>query len=308
MNLVGLMVVRNEEWVLGLSLRAALLAVDSLIVLDHASKDGTRGLVARVAREYPGRVHLLREDDPVWRETAFRQKLLDAGRARGATHFLALDADEVLTGNLLPRVRGLFAALAPGEPVWLPWLAMWRGLDHYREDDSRLSRISMILGFRDAPGLHYAHSLAGYDIHTRELNGLLGEHRPLAPKAGGGVFHLAFANPRRLRQKLAWYKMIETLRFPWRFTPEQLNERYGRFLDEEELRTLPADPAWWDPYRSWLGEVDLDGAGWHGEECRRLWAEHGTEPFAGLELWDVLQERESGIQSDILNQSSPSLA
>ncbi|MDP9120530.1 MAG: glycosyltransferase family 2 protein, partial [Acidobacteriota bacterium] len=85
MKLVGLMTVRNEEWVLGLSLRAALRFVDEMVVLDHASTDGTAALVERIAAEHPGRVRSLREVDPVWREVAWRQRLLEAGRAAGAT-------------------------------------------------------------------------------------------------------------------------------------------------------------------------------------------------------------------------------
>ncbi len=296
MKLAGTMVARNERWVLGLSLRAALLAADEMILLDHASTDGTADLVGRIAEEHPGRVHFLREEDPVWHEREIRQRLLEAARARGATHLISLDADEVITGNLLPSLRGLFASLAPGEALRLPWLALWRSLDRYRDDEDRLSRIVRDLGYRDSPDLHCASRVEGYDIHCRELKGTSGQREPLASMAEGGVFHLAFASLRRHRSKLAWYKMIETLRFSWRFTPEQLNDRYDRFLNEQGLRTSPVDPAWWAPYASWLGELDLEGEGWHGEECRRLWTEHGMEPFAGLELWDIL------------NQSSPSLA
>ncbi len=99
MKLVGLMTVRNEEWVLGLSLRAALRFVDEMVVLDHASTDCTAALVERLAAEHPGRVRSLRESDPVWRESAWRQRLLEEGRAAGATHPCVLDADEVLWPN-----------------------------------------------------------------------------------------------------------------------------------------------------------------------------------------------------------------
>jgi glycosyl transferase family 2 len=286
-KLVGTMVARNERWVLGLSLRAALLAADEMIVLDHASTDGTADLVGRIAGEHPGRVHLLREDDPVWHERSIRQRLLEAGRDLGATHLLMLDADEVLTGNLLPSLRGLFASLDPGEALRLPWLALWRSLDRYRDDEDKLSHIVRHLGYRDSPSLCCSERTDGYDIHCRELKGTSGQREPLASLAEGGVFHLAFADLRRHRSKLAWYKMIETLRFSWRFTPAQLNARYDRFLNEQGLRTSPVDAAWWAPYSQWLGELDLAGDGWHGEECRRLWAEHGTASFAGLELWDV---------------------
>ncbi|HXO41397.1 MAG TPA: glycosyltransferase, partial [Thermoanaerobaculia bacterium] len=61
MKLVGMMPVRNEDWVLGLSLRAALLFLDEVVVLDHGSSDGTPELLASIAAEHPGRVHRLAE-------------------------------------------------------------------------------------------------------------------------------------------------------------------------------------------------------------------------------------------------------
>jgi glycosyltransferase involved in cell wall biosynthesis len=292
LKLVGVMAVRNEQWVLGLSLRAALRAVDDLVVLDHSSTDGTPALLRRVASEHPGRVHVLQEDDPVWREAAIRQRLLEAARDLGATHVCPLDADEVITGNLLPGLRDAFAALAPGESLWLPWFDLWRGFDCYRDDRS-FSRYRMVLGFRDAPGVGYAPAQGGYDIHARRPSGLSAEHRFPDSMDEGGVFHLAFAHWRRIQTRTAWYKMMEALRFPWRRGPELLNRQYDHHLDESGLRTLPVHPEWWAAYAPWLSEVDLGEAPWFESECRRLWQEHGPETFRGLNLWDLGMAEES---------------
>jgi hypothetical protein len=281
LKLVGLMTVRNEEWVLGLSLRAALLFLDEAIVLDHASTDGTPSLLGSIAAEHPGRVRLLREDDPVWREAAIRQRLLDEGRAAGATHLCMLDADEVLAGNLLPEARGLFAALAPGETLWLPWLALWRHLDAYRDDASRVAQRSMVLGFRDGPGLHYAPLRRDFDFHTRRPRGAAAERR--LGRERGGVLHLAAVDGRRLRAKTAWYQMIETVRFPWRRSP---GERAAVYAEDDPIdpATRPVPAAWWEPYRAWRGEVRPRGGAWYERESRRLWREHGAGLFAGLGL------------------------
>ncbi|HLX07511.1 MAG TPA: glycosyltransferase [Thermoanaerobaculia bacterium] len=291
MKLVGMMPVRNEDWVLGLSLRAALLFMDEVVVLDHGSSDRTPELLAQIAGEHPGRVHLLAETDPVWRETAIRNRLLAAARERGATHLCAVDADEVLTGNLLPGIRRRFAALAPGETLWLPWLSLWRGLDRYRDDESEVATDCwMVLGFRDLPSLHYGNTHDGYDMHSRKVKGHGGACRHGEGKADGGVFHLTFANWRRLRIKTAWYKMQEKLRFPSLRSADLLNEWYGCSLDEAGLRTRAVAPEWWEPYRAWRGEVALDGETWHESECRQLWQQHGPAAFAGLELWGVPED------------------
>ena len=41
MKLICLMPARNEDWIIGLSARAALMWCDELIVMDHASTDRT---------------------------------------------------------------------------------------------------------------------------------------------------------------------------------------------------------------------------------------------------------------------------
>lgn len=290
LKLVGLTTVRNEEWVLGLSLRAALQFVDEMVVLDHASTDGTPALVARIAAEYPGRVRCLRESDPVWREVAWRQRLLEEGRAAGATHLCMIDADEVLSGNLLPTIRERFAALAPGETLSLPWLALWRSLDAYRDEASCVARKVMMLGFRDAPGLHYAPTVEDFDFHTRRVRGS-GADRRLEDLAEGGVLHLAAVHWRRFQARTVWYQMIETVRFPWRRSAAERQALYAeRYLDESEIRLLPVPPAWWRPYLSWRGAVDADGAAWFEQECRRMWHEHGAERFSGLRIEGTLAE------------------
>lgn len=256
-----------------------------MIVLDHASTDGTAALLERIAAEHPGRVLRLREGDPVWREAGLRQRLLEAGRAAGATHLCVLDADEVLTGNLLPRIRGLFAALAPGETLSLPWLALWRGLDAYRDEASAIAQRFMILGFRDAPGLHYAPSCGDFDFHTRRVRGAAADRR-IGTRAEGGVFHLAAANWRRFQARTVWYQMIEAIRFPWRRSPAERGALYAEgYLDEAGIETRPVPAAWWEPYLPWRGEVALDGAAWFEQECRRLWSEHGADLFASINAY-----------------------
>lgn len=291
MKVIGLMTVRNEDWVLGLTLRALMLVVDEVIVLDHASVDRTREVIEEVGREWPGRVHYRREDDPVWREASIRQRLLEEGRSLGATHFWILDADEILTGGLVPRVRGMLASLKPGDSLTLPWFPLWRALDWRRQDGNLYWCANRTpYGFRDHPDLRYLprEDLAGYDIHARKPS-LPGERHDFCTHEGeGGVLHLVAVDWRRLVAKTAWYKMIETVRFPGRPSVE-LNQNYDRDLDETGLVTVPVEADWWAPYAGWRHHVDLEARSWFEEDCRRMWREHGPETFTGLGLWGVPQ-------------------
>ncbi len=287
-KLIGLMKVRNEQWVLELSLPAALLVCDELVILDHCSTDATAQILQRFSLEYGSRLHCFKCEDPQWKEAALRQSMLEFGRSRGGTSFYSIDADELISGNLIGSLRDWINELGSAESLWLPWLALWRNLDRYRDDDSIWSKAYMAVAFRDSPEISYTDGVGDYDIHAR-LPGLFRQRQRRRPsdKAAGGLLHLQFANWRRLRAKHAWYKMIETARWPGRSTPEQLNWKYNRALDESGLQCSPVPESWWHPYQDLRSKVRFDDAPWHEKECLQLWREHGAEAFRGLELWGV---------------------
>ena len=124
MRLIGLMPVRNEDWILGLTARAALMWCDALVILDHASTDQTNQIAYESQRDNSQKeIAYLREDDPTWHEQAHRQRMLEVARKMKATHIVTIDADELLTGNLLPDIRDMIEVLSPGEVLQLPWIA-----------------------------------------------------------------------------------------------------------------------------------------------------------------------------------------
>src|SRR4051812_45806793 len=123
-RLVATMPVRNEDWILGLSLRALLMWVDAVVVGDHCSTDGTRAIIQQVMAEYPGRVLIRIESDPTWEEMRHRQCLLEDARSIGGTHIILCDADEILTGDLLPAIRDMVLDCPANATMQLPWLCL----------------------------------------------------------------------------------------------------------------------------------------------------------------------------------------
>ena len=80
MNLVGLMPCRNEDWILGLSARVALMWCDRLEILLHACSDGSHRIACEVEAQYPDRVVVNALNDSAWDEMLHRQMLLDWAR------------------------------------------------------------------------------------------------------------------------------------------------------------------------------------------------------------------------------------
>src|SRR5690606_36185766 len=113
--IVGLMKVRNEDWILGLSARAALRVCDKLVVLDHGSTDRTFEILAEVGAEHRNRVKVMPWHDPVFAEMAMYEHMLGLGREWGGTHFYLVDADEVLAAHMADVVRNTVLSLMPRE-------------------------------------------------------------------------------------------------------------------------------------------------------------------------------------------------
>src|SRR6185436_15991943 len=123
MKIVAIMPARNEDWVLGLSARALLRWVDKLVILDHCSTDESRQLEWGLAIDYdPEQVSVMFENDPTWEEMRHRQRLLEYARHSEATHIVTIDADEVVSANLVPHMRDIVADIPPGHVLQLPWI------------------------------------------------------------------------------------------------------------------------------------------------------------------------------------------
>jgi hypothetical protein len=290
MRLIALMLVRNESWVLGASLRAALRWCDAAIVMIHESNDGTREIARQIAREHPGRVEIAPTDlaGDLWDEMEMRQELLDAGRLAGGTHWALVDADEVLTANLwpLPGIRAKAEALCPRRILEVPMVPTWRSLWRYRRDDSVWSRSWISLVVPDTADLHWSVRGGGYQHHQRAPLAEVPLERVRVGKHGaGGVMHLQFADWPRLTAKHAWYKMTERVRWPDLRSVEEIDRIYSEALDERGIRLLDIPAAWWDS--DIINQIHLGRVPWQVESCKAMLQRYGVEHFRGLNLWGI---------------------
>ncbi len=290
MKIVATMPVRNEDWVLGCSLRAVLRWVDEVVILDHASTDRTPDICREVSAENPGRVHCFRDDNPEWQEMRHRQFMLDEARKCRATHVALVDADEVLSANLLPVVRDLIAGLPPQGMLQLPWACLARSLDcYYMQGPWFNNWVSS--AFLDGPECYWSSSGRGsYDFHHRHPMGRnFSWHAPIG-QCQGGLMHLQFVCERRLRAKQALYKMTEVTRWPGREPVSVVDQRYNPAVyqsDPRNYQTAPAPDAWWEPYGDLKNLIEIESEPWQERRCRDLMAEHGAAKFAGLDLFGV---------------------
>lgn len=304
MKIIGIMCVKNEDWVLEASLHAALQWCDSIVLVDHSSTDTTYDIYNRLASHYVRRINYSRwestklqkcfdphtkgfieipvvDPDAPWDEMDMRQHSLVIGRKYRGTHFAIIDADEILTANLKNSVRDWAESLQPGQCMNLPMLAM-RTLDQYQNDESVWSRAQLTIMFRDDPVLTWKPAGDGYHHHHRAPYGIAKNNFvPHTDKSVGGVMHLQFANRRRLMSKHILYRMVDHLRWPGRETVDRLNEKYDEALvHSTSLSKVPEE--WWRGYRK--DKIRLETYPWQDGEIRKLIRKNGRPAFSGLDL------------------------
>ena len=295
MKLICTMPVRNEDWVLALTARAALMWCDELIVWLHACTDGSRKIISQIQQEYKPRVIVDEDERTIWREMAHRQAMLEWAHLRGATHIAMVDADEILTGNLLPDIRQRIENWCASDGILnLPWLALARDPMRYISGPSYWGdRQNVTMAFKDRPDYHWA-ARNGYDFHQRPPMSTEPKRfvQPLK-HTEGGLMHLQFLSERRLRAKQALYQMTEVLRWPGRTPARQLAEMYGHAVYDSNpaargVTTAAVPLEWWIPYAHLERTLCLDdGLPWQETEVKQLLAEHGREKFAGLDLFGL---------------------
>lgn len=135
-KIVGLAQVKNEQDIIEVFLRAFKSAVDALVVLDDGSTDATVAIVQKLASELSIE-RIIVNSQCEWvngTELNNKQRLLDAGRECGGTHFIELDADEILVATAMEnnRLRNSILALKPGQIIHLPLINLWKNCDQYR--------------------------------------------------------------------------------------------------------------------------------------------------------------------------------
>jgi hypothetical protein len=233
--------------------------------------------------EYPN-LSIMCVNDDSWTEMRHRQMMLNEARLQGATHIAIIDADEILTGNLIPSIRAMVEACPRETILTLPGYNMRGSIDRYHSNGI-WGRRWFSTAFADDPRLHWA--CEGYDHHHREPRGLpMNTFRPVR-QGTGGVMHLWAVPEARVHEKHRFYRISERLKYPGKPSSE-IEAMYsmaeqGRPSDRPEGWTYAQTPTeWWEPYAPLMKYLDVDAEPWQRAWCDEQIAKYGREHFAGL--------------------------
>jgi hypothetical protein len=217
MKKIGLMITYNEEHFIKYSLPNLLRVVDEVIILDN-STDNTREYLGQFSNVYVyDEVMSMSYKDR-------RQFTIDKGREHFGTHFICIDADEILSEELITYLNVELPKLPSGMAIGCLWTHVSSNLNYELDNfDCKLQ------------------ALAWHDNSFDNLNGqdLIHEDKtpyghPISnPKkyiiTNERLFHFGGCNSNFLRLKKRYYHILEYRRDLDQHT---CNLRYLRNIDE----------------------------------------------------------------------------
>lgn len=298
-RIVALVPARNEAARLPFCLRALACHADAIVYLDDCSDDNSVQVVEALAKEC-GVERILRKEHWDRDEPGDRNRLLEAGREIGGTHFLVLDADEAFTANWAEGggLRCQVFGLQPGDQLLLTWIQLWRSVGEYRCDGSVWTHNMKAFAFADDGRCSYRSEF----IHTPRVPADLKGRKVSVPGYEKGVLHFQFVHWPNLQIKQAWYRCLERIRFPDR-PSDVIVKRYAPSEDETGLKTQRAPEAWFRRYPF------LDESVFAIPDRRRVrevvawFARHGRQTFADLDIDRVDWE---SLHAEVGGRSEPS--
>ncbi len=259
---------RNESSRIQFALASLAQYTDAIVYLDDCSTDDTL-LLVEACRRNCNIERILTKEQWVRDEPADRNRLLQAGRDIGGTHFIVIDADEALTSNFLQHdfLRANILSLKRGDRISLRWIHLWRSLNHYRTDGKQgVRRFKSCIFCDDGKSVYRSEF-----IHTSRIPKMKGKTIQLEGEFG--LMHFQFVDWPNLCLKQKWYCWLERVHHPGR-SAEMIINRYAASLDETGLTTA-ACPEFW------LGSLNLDQSIFHQPDCWRLDQMHEWETKLG---------------------------
>jgi glycosyltransferase involved in cell wall biosynthesis len=264
--------VRNEAWVLERFLRAASTWADVIIVLDHASTDGS----AEIAKRFP-KVHLTSEPRPSY--AIHRARLVEVARAVvPSPHVLvALDADEFIASDAWHHPEmSTFLSGPPGTLATMRWINV---LPHEPRAWIPATRLDFM--FVDDGSAFTTHEVHGPRLPHPA-------HGAVTHLEEAKVIHLQYLDWARMRAKQRWYQAQERLEQPKK-RPIQIYRQYHHMdaiplVERHDLRA-----AWFSSYdrdsNPSLLTVEPSAAYSTDRRVLDLLTEYGAQHFRRIDLW-----------------------
>jgi len=285
MQIIALVPVLNEAWVLRETLACLSAFCDVVIVNDQRSDDGSR----EICGAFPKVVLYESPESQIC--TRARWTLLDAARDYDGCNLLwCTDADELVAPALVRAAveRGR-DRLVPGTVIDCRYIHLWGGFDRYRVDGWKYGPHMKAIAVVDDRRIDYDRSR------------LQSIHEPRVPVEGAQrsiafddlpVLHLQWLLERRTQMRQAWYRCHEFINGG---RAAAINESYALTLPDPNAKTAPVPGAWVEGVTFPSLAIDREPS-W-AERDLLAWFEQRTVGFfEPLEIWHLPQLRDEFVR------------
>lgn len=284
MKVIALMPVKNEAWILDYTLACLKDFVDEIIVVNDGSIDESKNISTKYKK-----VTLYENKQRIsagWPEFSIREKLLSLGREHSGTHFICIDADEIISYNFLDNIDEYISKLRKGLKLSLQWLALWKSPYVYRDDNSVWSS-----NFKDF--IVYDDGKMSHDYAFIGVGRTPGVNSPdkivkVEPE-DGVVLHYQGAAWQRSQLKQGWYRCSELIKYP--NTEKTINDKYSITLDDPTAKCSPIRT-------NWLHDIGVprniedQGSNWHLDSIKAYFRTYGAKYFEKLDIWHIKSLRD----------------
>ena len=231
--------IHNDAWTLHRFLSVTSTFADHIIVADQASTDGSQA----ICKEFPKVILLDYPNDSL----RTRRVLLvnEARKIEGPRLLLAIDADEILSSNLVTSLEWqTLLSSPPGTIIAICRIELWKTPLYYKPIYPINRYNWMTFGFMD-DGSEYDPGGGGVFIGNRlietpgkrvlQLNEIV-------------LLHYQYTDFQRAQSKTQWYQCFDRSNDPKR-NPTQLHRFYNQYISENlRYAPQPVDMEW---FRGW---------------------------------------------------------
>lgn len=282
-KLVGLVQIRNESVLIEQCLHALSLYTDEIVILDDASDDNTVLICKSIAEKYHIE-KIIQNQTSAWEnrtESENRQKLLDAGRAVGGTHFIIIDADEMMSSHCAKNnfLRSLIFQLNPGDRLQMNIVHFWNSLNRYRIYFNEKMKYFI---FCDDGYCFYEKKFLHVDRVPLNLSG--GANLEFSDSRYA-LLHFGYINWNNVLIRQTWYKCLERIRSPHK-SAQEINSWYPAHK-EKNMETCAVPDYWLSGYDFFDSSLFEKAEQWRCKQIATWFNSFGKTYFADLDICNV---------------------
>ena len=282
MQVIALLPVKNEAWVLEHTLSCLSAFCDVVLVNDQRSEDRSR----EIGRQFPKVVWIESSESQICEQA--RWQLWDAARQYDGTNLLwCTDADELVSPRLARQfVEQQKARLMAGTVIDCLYCHFWNSPARYRTGLGSYAPYWKPVAIVDDRRVEYDRSRA-LPLHEERVP--IGPDSPRVRADDVPVLHLQWLLPNRSQMRQAWYRCREWMQDA--SGAAALNHFYSATLPAWYVRTAPVPHDWLEGVT--LPDTAIDAApAWQETDILGWFNQRGVEFFEPLEIWHVVRLRD----------------